>query len=146
MIERVPVPVAYYLIEGYAGFAITYLVLWEASAGQLPAQRAALAQRARQACDALAQYTRIFPIGRPRLWLCRGLAAWLDNRPDMAYRHWQRGREEAEQLGMPYELGMLHYETGRHSTGPRRREHLAQAAELLARLGAAYDLSLVEKV
>jgi hypothetical protein len=47
---------------------------------------------------------------------------------------------------MPYEEGLAHYEIGRHllSGDPARQEHLAYAAEILARVGAAYDLGRVQ--
>jgi hypothetical protein len=47
---------------------------------------------------------------------------------------------------MPYEQGLVHVEIGRHlrSGDSARQEHLAQAAEILARVGARYDLERVK--
>jgi predicted ATPase len=144
MLETVPIPAAYYLIEGYAGLAETYLTLWETSAGQLPVRRADVERRASQACDALNHYARLFPIGQPRALLCRGLHAWLRGHADRAHRFWQHGLGAARRLEMPFEAGMLHYEIGRHQTGKQRQQHLGQAAAIMRRLGALGELARVE--
>jgi tetratricopeptide (TPR) repeat protein len=146
LLEQVTVPAAYYLIEGYAGVAETYLALWEASGGTAPTERVALAQQAEQACTALAGYARIFPIGRPRMLLCKGLHAWLEGRPRQAHARWQKGIEAARHLAMPYEEGLLCYEVGRHASGHTRHEHLSRAAALFTRLGARSDLERVQAV
>lgn len=146
LLESVAVPAAYYLIEGYAGVAETSLALWEASGGSAPAERAALALRAEHACTALAGYARIFPIGRPRMLLCKGLHAWLEGRPRQAHAQWQKGLEAARHLAMPYEEGLLSYEVGRHTTGHTRHTALSHAAALFTRLGARSDLARVQAV
>jgi tetratricopeptide (TPR) repeat protein len=146
LLESVAVPAAYYLIEGYAGVAETYLALWEASGGTAPAERMALALRAEQACTALANYARIFPIGKPRMLLCKGLHAWLAGHPQRAHTHWQKGLEAARRIAMPYEEGLLHYEVGRHITGAARHNALSRAAALFMQLGAQSDLERVEAV
>ena len=48
---------------------------------------------------------------------------------------------EAERLAMPYELGRVHLEIGRHSGAgdPARQHHLAQARDIFDRIGAVYD-------
>ncbi len=144
LLDSVPVPTAYYLIEGYAGVAETCLAAWEASAGSLPENRLPLARRAQWACDGLAQYARLFPIGQPRMWLCRGLYAWLAGKPAQARRAWRKGLRSAMQLEMPFEEALLSYELGRHSTGIARRSHLRRAATLFARLNAVGELARVE--
>jgi class 3 adenylate cyclase/tetratricopeptide (TPR) repeat protein len=146
LLDSVGVPSAYYLIEGYAGVAETYLALWEASGGSAPAERAALAQRAHQACGALAHYARVFPIGKPRMLLCRGLHAWLEGRPRQAHLRWQQGLEAAQRLAMPYEEGLLSYEAGRHTTGHVRHDYLSHAAALFTRMGARSDLERVQAI
>lgn len=143
LLQTIPVPTAYYLIEGYAGYAETCLAVWEASSGLPPAQRAPLVERARQACAALAAFARIFPIGQPRMHLWQGLSTWLLGKPAQAHRIWHEGLKVAERLAMPYEQGLLHYELGRHLTGPARREHLQQAYELFTRLNATGEAQRV---
>lgn len=145
LLSDIPVPTAYYLIEGYAGFAETYLSLWEASGGQVN-RRAALAQQARQACDALAHFARTFPIGRPRSLLCRGWYTWLDNKPAQALAIWRSGLAAAERMQMPYEQGLAHGEIGRHATGYQRHYHLKCAHQIFTRLGAAEDIARIERL
>ncbi|MCI0455378.1 MAG: AAA family ATPase [Gemmataceae bacterium] len=129
-------PNGYYAREGYAGVAQVYLALWEA--GDRPC-----AEPAREACAALHRYASIFPIGRPRAWLCQGLADWLAGRPGRAHRAWRRSLEAARQLAMPYEEGLAHYEAGRHlpAADPSRPRHLEQACGIFARLGTPYELA-----
>jgi tetratricopeptide (TPR) repeat protein len=146
MLETVSIPSAYYLIEGYAGLAETYLTLWEKSAGQLPVKRADVERRASQACDALNHYARLFSIGQPRALLCWGLHAWLRGYSARAHRLWQQGLEAARRLEMPFEAGMLHYEIGRHQTSTQRQQHLEQAAATMQRLGALGELARIEKL
>jgi hypothetical protein len=78
------------------------------------------------------------------LW--QGLYTWLEGRPRRAHQTWHNALAAASDHAMPYEQALAHYEIGRHSTGAARREHLAQAAELCARLGAACDLDRVERL
>jgi tetratricopeptide (TPR) repeat protein len=146
LLANIPVPTAYYLIEGYAGFAETYLALWQASSGQTPEQRRILARQARQACDALAHFARTFPIGRPRSLLWQGLYAWLAGKPARAHQTWRKGLSVAQQMAMPYEEALLQYEIGRHISGAQRLDHLQSAHTLFGRLGAALDCARVEKL
>jgi tetratricopeptide (TPR) repeat protein len=146
LLQSVPVPAAYYLLEGYSGFAEVYLTLWEQSGGQTPAARRPLVQHTRQACDALAQYARLFAIGQPRMLLWRGLHIWLNGRPHQAHQTWQAGLDAARSLHMPYEEGLTHYELGRHLSGAARREHLHHAADIFQRLGAACDLDRTQRL
>lgn len=124
----------------HAGAAEVYLALWEASRGQPPAERNALAQRALLACRALQRYAWIFPIGRPRAWLYQGWYDWLANQPAQALRHWQQSLAAAQRLEMRYEQGLAHTMIGSHSSGKTRQQHLDQACRLFLRLSAAYDL------
>jgi tetratricopeptide (TPR) repeat protein len=146
LLETIPVPSAYFLLEGFAGIAETYLALWETSAGAEPDQRRLLAQRGWQACDALSQFAALFPIGQPRALLWRGLAFWLAGNPTRAHHTWQDGLARAESLAMPYEHALAHYERGRHLTGKLRRQHLDQAAALFTRLNATDDLRRIERL
>lgn len=146
LLATIPVPTAYYLIEGYAGYAETCLALWEASGGHLPNERSQLEQQAQRSCDALAAFARIFPIGQPRMHLWQGLAAWLSGKPGQAHRIWREGLTVAEKLAMTYEQGLAHYEIGRHITGTSRWEHLCRAHAIFTRLGAAGDVVRLEKV
>ena len=129
---------AYTHFEAFAAVAEVYLSLWEAQAEGR--DTADLAAAARHFCDALRRGTT--NSGRPSAWLYRGWYNWLDGHPGRAYKHWGKGLAAAEAVGMPYELGRIHLEMGRHAAAgdPARAEHLGRAEELFARMGANYQL------
>jgi class 3 adenylate cyclase/tetratricopeptide (TPR) repeat protein len=127
--------------DGLAGAVEVYLALWEASRGRPPHMRSRFARHALQLCRAFQRYSWIFPIGRPRAWLCQGWYHWLAGQPAQAQQRWYRSLAAAEQLAMPYEEGLAHYALGRHSTGAARQHHLEQACRRFAQLDAAYDLA-----
>jgi len=137
-------PTAVHSLDAYTSLAEVYLVLWAASPEQSPTEQDRLAQAARQACETLHAFARVFPIGWPQAWLWQGLYEWLADKPARSRRAWRKALAAAEQLAMPYEQGLVQYEIGRHATGPERQEHLARACEIFARLGAAYDLARAE--
>jgi predicted ATPase/class 3 adenylate cyclase len=147
-------PLLPFTFDGYVAVAQVYLALWEASRGATTPSSSAtdlhpatLHSETRSACRALHRYARTFPIGRPRAWLYRGTCAWLSGRPRYALRAWRRSLTEAKRLAMVYEQGLAHYEIGRHlpTDEPARGRHLDRAAEIFARLGAAYDRGRVDE-
>jgi hypothetical protein len=129
-------PNGYYALEGYASVARVFLALWEG--GEVGA-----AAPSRRACAALWRFAGVFPIARPRAWLCQGLSHWLAGRAWRARRAWDKAAAEARRLGMPYEEGLAHLEAGlRLPRGdPRRPLRLGRARRLFTRLGAAGDLA-----
>ncbi len=130
--------------DGYAGLAEVYLGLLEAEEkSQIPSE--ASKSQARQACRALSQFARVFPMAQPRAALLQGLVEWLDGKPQSAHTVWRKSLAAAEQMAMPYEAGRAHYEIGRHlpAGDPNRKLHLTRAREIFSELGAGYDLSLV---
>lgn len=140
-------PIVNYSLEGYTGAAETFLSLWEWGGFRWGYEQRDLERRARQVCAALRRFARIFPLGRPRSWLCRGLLQWLSGHPARARSSWRRGLRESERMAMPYEQARAHLEIGRHLAAgdPARHSHLARAEELFARLGAAPDLARVRE-
>jgi class 3 adenylate cyclase/tetratricopeptide (TPR) repeat protein len=127
------------LFDSYAAVADVYLTLWEGELLQASAN-SEMRFLARQACKSLYRFARTYPIGQPHAWLCRGLYEWLNGRPARAQRAWLRSIAQAEQLAMPYEEGLAHYELGRHVTGDERQIHLTRAIEIFERLDTQYDL------
>ncbi|GIK43899.1 MAG: adenylate/guanylate cyclase domain-containing protein [Chloroflexota bacterium] len=158
-------PTGYGIIHGYNNVAEVCLALWEAeerlgvggwgSESQNRKSRQGhasesqnLKSNAWQACQALRQYARAFPSGRPRAWLWQGLYEWLSGRPGKAYAAWRKGLAAAERLAMPYEQALTLYEIGRHlpAADPNRRPYLVRAAEIFRQLNAKYDLSRTQAV
>ena len=132
-------PISYNLIHAYAAAAEVYLTLWEQSSDRTP-----LAE-ARQACDTLRRFAKVFPIGQPRAWLWQGKHEQLSGNLIGAQAAWQSSLTAAEKLHMPYEQGLAHFALGRHGARAERQKHLAEAAEIFARLGAAYDAEQVRE-
>jgi class 3 adenylate cyclase/tetratricopeptide (TPR) repeat protein len=132
-------PGAVHIFEGYACVAEVYLSLWEAGGP-------AAARPARQACAALRQYARAFPIARPRAWLWQGLRAHLSGHHRRALAAWDKSLAAAERLAMPCERGRAHYQIGRHLPAghPSRLVHLSRAGEIFADIGALHELAQVQ--
>jgi class 3 adenylate cyclase len=132
-------PSAVHIFEGYACLAEAYLGLWESG------DRSA-ARLARQACAALRQYARAFPIALPRAWLCEGLSAHLSGHDRRGLAAWRKSLAAAERLAMPCEQGRAHHQLGRHlpASDPAREAHLTHAREIFADIGALYELSKVQ--
>ncbi len=152
-------PTSYLSLPGYAGLAEMLLTLWEnelcsalkIDAVGLPqidpaAFRFAHKSLARQACQALRGYARVFPIGQPRAQLWQGNFEWLSGRKRVARQCWQRSLAAAVQLGMPFDEGLAHYELGRHLplANAERAEHLRRAAEIFHRIDLPYYQNLAE--
>ncbi|MCL4295883.1 MAG: AAA family ATPase [Anaerolineae bacterium] len=158
-------PTGYGIIHGYNNVAEVCLALWEAEEGLGVGGWGSESQNRKsrqghtseiqnlksnvwQACQALRQYARAFPSGRPRAWLWQGLYDWLSGQPNKAYAAWRKSLAAAERLAMPYEQALALYEMGRHlpAADPNRRTHLTRAAEIFRQLNAMYDLSRIQAV
>jgi class 3 adenylate cyclase/tetratricopeptide (TPR) repeat protein len=127
-------------LAGFTGPAEVYLRLWEQQQG---GDRATLQAGAHQACRGLKWHEFAYPSSRPYVLVYQGLYNWLEGKKERARRAWRRAIAAAEQYQTPYELGLAHYELGRHAAGSERQEHLARAGEIFERLGAAYNLERV---
>lgn len=138
-------PTVFSSLDGLCYVPEVYLALWEA--GPKGSGASQLARSALSACKAMHAFSRIFPIGQPRAWLCQGLYDWLSGRPRRAQRAWHKSLIWAENLHMPHDHGLARYEIGRHLkvSDPDREKHLAQAYALFHRIGAAYDMERVQQ-
>jgi tetratricopeptide (TPR) repeat protein len=128
-------PTSRFLLEGYSGPAEVYLALWAQCTNN---NTAALQQAARQACQALQRYARIFPFAQPRAWLWQGVYEWQAGRASKASKTWQKSLATAEKLNMPYDQALAHVQLSRHVSGSVQQAHLAR--DIFARLEATYDL------
>jgi hypothetical protein len=88
-------------------------------------------------------FARVFPIGRPRLLLLEGLAAWITGSRGKAQSAWAESLEQGQALGMQYEVGRTHLEIGRRldPADPARQEHLEKAAGVFMETGAELERS-----
>jgi class 3 adenylate cyclase/tetratricopeptide (TPR) repeat protein len=143
-------PSTFYTFEAYAGLPLVYMGLWQA---ELDGRYTATEQEdfeklTGKACRDLHNYARVFPIAKPRAALWQGAYEWLMNKPAKARKSWQKSLDYAERLDMPYDIGLVCYEIGRHlpQGDPLRKEHLQRAAHIFSQLGAAWDLANVRNL
>jgi hypothetical protein len=139
LIEQFASPTSYYMLGGYSGVAGAYLGLAETGYGECRV----VASRVRRACRALLCYARIFPVGSPAAYLCKGRAAWLFGDRKAAMKAWHQCIRVADAMKMPYEQALGQLEIGQHpSFGDAQRQvHLIRACELFASVDACFDLS-----
>jgi tetratricopeptide (TPR) repeat protein len=142
LIRTTPSIVAY-SIEGYAGAAEARLALWEDALSRGAVEARELARASWESVAALRQIARVFPVGRPRAWLCRGTAHRLAGQPGRARAAWIKGLRVAQGLAIPYEEGLAHELIGSHldANHPDRHGHLERACAIFEGLGARHDLS-----
>jgi len=104
-------------------------------------------QGARKACKALAGLSRIFPIGRPFMWLRSGLCSYLEGNSAKANVAWTKSLAAAKELQMSYAEGLAEYEMGRHlrDHDSHGKAHLERASNIFRQVGAADELSEVDQ-
>jgi class 3 adenylate cyclase/tetratricopeptide (TPR) repeat protein len=131
-------PISYTLLLAYSHVAQVYLNLWASTEPETAASD--FKSRARQACKALRQFARVFPIGQPHAWLWQGLYEQQSGRSKRAQALWSKSLEAARRLGMPYEQGLARYEMAQYTHGAEGQDQLAHAIEIFKQLSAGYDL------
>ena len=127
-------PVKCYWFDLYAMSAEVALALWLDRRGRDGGDTGPWRAMADQAVGYLGRYARVFPIGRPRALLHRGLLAWTAGRA-AARRDWQAALAAAERLGMRYEQALALDMLGRHGEPGRRPANRERAAALFQELG-----------
>jgi len=131
----------FWSFEGYAAPAEIALKIWESyeAGGNSIVHAKTLAQSAHEGCKVLHNFARIYAPGQPRAWLNQGRYHWLTGNSAEAFQCWHKALESAEQLTMPYEQALVHYEIGRHlpPDDGASQEHLLQSDEICRRLGSA---------
>jgi class 3 adenylate cyclase/tetratricopeptide (TPR) repeat protein len=133
-------PMVGYSLDGYAGAAETLLAIAEFSPSPDAARIAA------SACAYLRGFARVFAIARPRAALLSGREHWGRGRRRRAIRAWRKALKLAEQLGMPFEIGLAHSALAVHLpvADASRSRHLTESVEVLTRLGAIHDIRQLE--
>jgi class 3 adenylate cyclase len=96
-----------------------------------------------RAGKSLRGYSRIFPIGKPMMYLRQGQYEWIKDNRTKAVRCWEKSLQAATTLHADYYQGLAHLELGAYlNSGPAARAgDLRAAREILTRLGAARDLA-----
>jgi class 3 adenylate cyclase len=100
----------------------------------------------RRAGKRLRGYSRIFPIGKPLMYLREGQYHWIKGNQVKAVQVWQSSLQAATKLGADHYQGLAQLELGIHlaSEHPDRASHLSQAQAILTRLGATRDLARLQ--
>lgn len=127
--------VAHYLLAPYAGLAEVYTGAWAAGVR-------GMRQRTRTVCKILGQFSLMYPVGRPEMWLAHGCYQWLRGRSWRARRAWRKSVAAARKYRMPCEEARAHLALAGHlpQTDPERVQHQNRARELFAQMGAKYYL------
>jgi class 3 adenylate cyclase/tetratricopeptide (TPR) repeat protein len=125
-------PVKCYWFDLYAMSSEVATALWLAHRGDDARPWRAMAE---EAVGYLSRYARIFPIGRPRALLHRGLHAWRAGRQAHARRDWQRALATSERLGMIYDQALADDLLARHGHPEQRPGHGQRSRELFYRMG-----------
>ena len=133
-------PMVGYSLDGYAGAAEALLAIAEISPSPEAARSAA------SACASLRGFARVFAIARPRAALLSGREHWSRGKGARAIRAWRKALRQAEQLDMPFEIGLAHSALAVHLpvADASRSRHLKEAVEMLTRLGAIHDVRELE--
>jgi class 3 adenylate cyclase/tetratricopeptide (TPR) repeat protein len=134
-------PVKAYWFDLYAMSAEVAIALWLDARRRGEGERGPWRPMAAQAVRYLGRFARMFPIGRPRALLYRGLLAWLDGRPATARRHWRAALDAAERLGMRHDQALALDMLGRHGEPVRRAGYRERARELFGQLGVTDQTS-----
>jgi hypothetical protein len=127
-----------YTLEAHAGIPEVCLALLEGG-GAPGLDLAELRATATAGLRRLERYARIFPMARPRAWLCQGAWQELEGRRRPALRSWARAVEAAERLAMPWELAWGHRELGRHLGPGERAPGGLDGPALLERAAAGFE-------
>lgn len=131
-------PIAVHTHQGYAGVAESCIQLWIMANGHQDYQRV------HQACAALQQFAKSFPIAQPRLLLWQGVRVWHQGKRAKAQKCWRQALQQAKALAMPYEQALIHEQWGQR-LDPQQPDHLwhrEQARQMYERLD---QLSMDEK-
>jgi hypothetical protein len=120
--------------------AETYLVVAEQASGL---EKETWLKKAQGACHAALRQGGVDRSGWLRALRLQARYEWLRGKPKSAQHWWQQGMGDAQRLGAPYEVGMLHLEMGERLND---HSHLQQAETTLKKVGATLDCERVRRL
>jgi tetratricopeptide (TPR) repeat protein len=122
------------------GFLQVYLAAAEQAVER---KREEWLRKAKGVCKKLLSLAKVKRLFLPEAIRLQGKYQWLRHKTSSAKKCWERSLELAEEMGMRYELGMTHLETGQRL---KDRGHLEQAEKIFAEIGAQFDLAQTRKL
>jgi hypothetical protein len=133
--------IVHFLLPAYAGLAEVYLGIGAAHSGDR-ARVHDMVRRSRRLTKVLRQFSRMYPIGRPELYLVHGQYCWLLGRSWRARGAWRKALSAAVGFRMPLEEARAHLALGQHlpPSDPTRTEHVTRARRLFTEIGATHYL------
>jgi class 3 adenylate cyclase/tetratricopeptide (TPR) repeat protein len=139
----------FYYSDSYASLPFVALSLWEAAMmGSFKVTADSDGKElARNALKIFRGFAWSYSFARSRASLYQGTYDWLSGKYRQAQKNWEKSLALAEDLEMPYEQALAHYEIGRHLNDgdPGRKQHLEQAADIFSQLDAAWNLKRVRE-
>ncbi len=134
-------------LDGYAGITETYLAVWQAALDKsdIDVDIEDLKKNIQISCQTMHSFAQMFPIAKARAWLYQGCYEWTSGRFNLAHKSWQKSLVAARKYSMPYEEGLVCYETARRlpADTPKRKELMDRANNIFSRLESTYDLDKV---
>lgn len=144
---NVPLPTFFVLVLGYEGLLRTYLGLWFYYHTNNQTMTA-VHQILTDVGQALKQFGKHNPIGRPGSALAQGQLEWVIGRVVPAFSAWEQAVQLAQEQQMPYEEGLAHLYLGQHLPvqNPGRVAHLQQALTIFKRLQCPAEIEEIQKL
>jgi hypothetical protein len=102
------------------------------------------ADTARLVLKCFAKYGRHYNICKPVILRYQASLTDLEGQTARAMKLWQQSRVAAEELHMPYEIGMAFYEMAQRLPAAEQVQLLTQAVESFGRIGAQPALEAVK--
>jgi len=102
------------------------------------AERVFWLEKAGRACQTGTKASSGCKLKAPKALRLQGTYEWFNGRSAVAQRWWQKSLDEAEQMDMRYDAGLVHLEMGKRL---RERAHLEKAEAIFSEIGAGFELS-----
>lgn len=120
--------------------AEAYLVASEKSEGL---ERIEMLKKTRYACQKAIKEAKIYHGGLPNAYRVQGSYEWVNGRPTVAKKWWQRSLFVAEKLGARRDLGTTYLEMGERTGDPL---FLKRAEGIFDKIGAKLDLAKTQRL
>ena len=143
LLSKLWVPTSHYLLETYSSVTEIYLSLWEANMDNNHKYKV----KARKAGEEFFKYAKIFPIGKPRALLWKGVYECLEGKSKKAIKTWEKSLINSTNLNMPYEKGKYYFEVGKKTfDNNTSKDCFLQAISIFDKLQAKYEANKARKL